>query len=182
MRVTPLAPAGLLLVELDVHRDERGFFVERFHLDRFRRHGLPARFVQDNHSRSLPGVLRGLHLQHSPPMGKLVGVLRGRVWDVAVDLRPDSPTFGRHVGVELSGEGGRLLWVPAGFAHGMCVLGEEPADFFYKTDAFYNPAGEGGIHWADPELAIRWAVEEPVVSARDGRLPSFADYRARALT
>ena len=181
MKVTPLALGGLLLVELDVHADERGFFVERFHLDRFRRHGLPTRFVQDNHSRSRPGVLRGLHFQRDPPMGKLVGALRGRVWDVVVDIRPGSPTFGRHFGTELSGESGRMLWVPPGFAHGMCVLGDEPADFFYKTDCAYDPAGEGGINWADPELAIGWPVQGPVVSERDRRLPSFADYRARAL-
>ena len=178
MRIESLEPAGLLLVELDVYTDERGFFIERFHLERFEQHGLPTRFVQDNHSRSQPGVLRGLHFQLDPPMGKLVGVLRGRVWDVAVDVRPESPTFGRHYGVELSDENGRLLWIPPGFAHGMCVIGDEPADLFYKTDAFYNADGEGGIHWADPELAVRWPVKDPRVSARDRRLPSFAEYRA----
>ena len=179
MKVTPLELPGLLLVELDVHSDERGFFVERFHRERFARHGLPTRFAQDNHSRSMPGVLRGLHYQHAPPMGKLVGVLRGRVWDVAVDIRPDSPTFGRHMGLELS-RPGVLLWLPPGFAHGMCVLGGEAADFFYKTDAHYDAAGEGGILWADPELAIPWPVASPLLSAKDGRLPSFAEYRARA--
>ena len=180
MKVTRLGLEGLLLIELDVHADARGFFVERFHRERFRRHGLPTRFVQDNHSRSLPGVLRGLHFQHTPPLGKLVGVLRGRVWDVAVDIRPDSPTFGRHLGLELNDADGRLLWVPAGFAHGMCVLGGEVADFFYKADEYYNAAGEGGIHWADPELAIPWPLDSPVLSAKDRGLPSFAAYRAGA--
>ena len=178
MKVIPLELEGLLLVELAIYRDERGFFTERFQAERFRKHGLPTQFVQDNHSRSLPGVLRGLHYQSAPAQGKLVGTVRGRVWDVAVDIRPDSPTYGRSVGVELSDENGRLLWVPVGFAHGFCVLGDEPADVLYKVDAPYNAAGEGGIVWNDPELAIDWPVRTPAVSARDQQLPRFAQYRA----
>src|SRR6516162_2296816 len=115
MRVTRLEPQGLLLVELALHGDARGFFVERFHEARFREFGLPTRFVQDNHSRSAPGVLRGLHYQSRPAQGKLVGVTRGRIWDVAVDLRSDSPTIGQSFAVELSDLDGRLLWIPAGF-------------------------------------------------------------------
>lgn len=179
MRIDPLELPGLVLISLAVHRDARGFFTERFHRERFRGADLPALFVQDNHSRSAPRVLRGLHYQDHPAQGKLVGVTRGRIWDVAVDLRPDSPTFGRSVAVELSDENARLLWIPGGFAHGFCVLGDEPADVLYKVDALYNPAGEGGIHWADPDLAIRWPVPEPVVSARDEALGTFAEYRAR---
>lgn len=179
MHVEPLEPRGLVLVRLKLFRDPRGFFVERFREGILREHGLPERFIQDNHSRSLPGVLRGLHYQSDPPQGKLVGVVRGRIWDVAVDLRAGSPTFGQSRGLELSDENGLLLWVPAGFAHGFCVLGDEPADVLYKVDAPYNPKGEGGLHWADPDLAIGWPVPAPVVSPRDEYLGRFADYRAQ---
>ena len=179
MKVSPVGLDGIRLVELNVHGDARGFFVERFQEARYREHGLPTRYVQDNHSRSSPRVLRGLHYQSDPAQGKLVGVVRGRIWDVVVDVRPDSPTFGKSYGVELSDMNGRLLWVPAGFAHGFCVLGEEPADVLYKVDSPYNPAGEGGIRWDDAELAVDWPVRDPVVSARDKSLGSFADYKAR---
>lgn len=178
MKVTRLGIEGLLLVELVVHGDARGFFVERFQAERFRENGLPTQFVQDNHSRSGPGVLRGLHFQHTPAQGKLVGVMRGRIWDVAVDIRPESPTFGQHYGVELSDLNGKLLWVPPGFAHGFCVLGDEPADLSYKVDVLYNPKGEAGIAWDDPELAVPWPVKDPLVSLRDTQLQSFAEYRA----
>jgi dTDP-4-dehydrorhamnose 3,5-epimerase len=179
VRVTRLELNGLLLIELVLHADERGFFTERFNRARFRDLGVPVDLLQDNHSRSFPGVIRGLHYQWEPAQGKLVGVLRGRIWDVAVDSRPDSPTFGKSVSVELSDENGRLLWVPPGFAHGFCVLGNEPADVLYKVDAYYNPRGEGGIHWADRDLAIPWPAPNPIVSARDNQLPSFAAYRAQ---
>ena len=152
--------------------------MERFQLAGFETLGLPTAFVQDNHSRSMPGVLRGLHYQNAPPQGKLVGVVRGRVWDVVVDIRPESPTFGQHVGIELSDMNGRLLWIPPRFAHGFCVLGDEPADILYKVDAPYNPATEAGLCWGDADLAIAWPSERPVVSGRDKRLPSFAQFRA----
>jgi len=177
MKVHRLEIEDVLLVELTVHGDARGFFVERYQYERFLEQGLPTTFVQDNHSRSGPGVLRGLHFQHSPSQGKLIGVTRGRIWDVAVDIRPDSPTFGQSVSAELSDMNGRLLWIPAGFAHGFCVLGDESADVLYKTDAFYNPHGEGGIAWNDADLAVPWPVESPLVSQRDSSLPSFASYR-----
>lgn len=176
--VTSLPLDGLVLVEVVVHGDSRGFFAERFHRERFREHGLPTEFAQDNHSRSAPGVLRGLHYQHQPAQGKLVGVVRGRVWDVAVDIRPASPTFGQHVGLELSDMNGRLIWIPPGFAHGFCVLGEEPADVYYKVDAPYASDGEGGVRWDDPQLGIQWPVAELVVSERDENLPLFAGYAA----
>jgi dTDP-4-dehydrorhamnose 3,5-epimerase len=178
MKVTHLGIEGVLLIELVVHHDGRGFFVERFQVERFREQGLPTELVQDNQNRSRPGVLRGLHYQHTPPQGKLVGVTRGRIWDVAVDIRADSPTFGRCVGAELSDENGRLLWIPPGFAHGFCVLGDEPADVLYKVDALYNPRGEGGIAWDDPDLAVPWPIDDPVISDRDRSLPGFAEYRA----
>ena len=176
--VTPLDLDGLLLIELKIWRDERGFFMERFQAAAFEALGLPATFVQDNHSRSMPGVLRGLHYQNAPAQGKLVGIVRGRVWDVAVDIRPKSPTFGQHTALELNDTNGRLLWIPKGFAHGFCVLGDQPVDILYKVDAPYDPAAEAGIHWADRDLSIEWPVEKPAMSARDQRLPSFAELRA----
>jgi dTDP-4-dehydrorhamnose 3,5-epimerase len=178
MKVHRLDIEGVLLVELTVHGDARGFFVERYQCERFQEQGLPTTFLQDNHSRSGPGVLRGLHFQHTPAQGKLIGVTRGRIWDVAVDIRANSPTFGQSVSAELSDMNGRLLWIPAGFAHGFCVLGDEHADVLYKTDALYNPRGEAGIAWNDPDLAVRWPVAAPLVSDRDNSLPSFASYRA----
>lgn len=181
MKVIETPLAGLKIVELAVHGDSRGFFVERFNAGKFADLGLPTDYLQDNHSRSAPSVLRGLHYQYDPPQGKLVGVTRGRVWDVAVDVRPDSPTYGQHYGVELNGENGRLFWMPAGFAHGFCVLGDEPADMLYKVTGLYNAAGEGGIRWDDQELAIAWPLDEmaqsPVISARDEEQQRFADYR-----
>ncbi len=179
MKVQKLEIEGPLLIELAVHGDERGFFVERYQEARFKELGLPCRFVQDNHSRSAPGVLRGLHFQFIPAQGKLVGVTRGKVWDVAVDIRPTSPTFGKHVGVELSDMNGRLLWVPPGFAHGFCVLGNESADMLYKVTEIYNPKGEMGIAWDDPEFDIKWPVRDPIISQRDQNQPSFAAYRAK---
>lgn len=170
---------GVLSVQLNVYGDDRGFFLERFSERVFREAGLPATFSQDNHSRSKPGVVRGLHYQTDPAQGKLVGVVRGRIWDVVVDIRPDSPTFGTYLSAELSGEGGRLLWIPPGLAHGFCVVGDEPADVLYKVDRPYNRETEGGILWSDPELNIKWPVERPTVSDRDRQLQTFAQYRTR---
>lgn len=169
---------GLKVIALAMHGDHRGFFVERFHEKRFADAGLPVRFVQDNHSRSAPGILRGVHYQHNRPMGKLVGVTRGRIWDVAVDVRPGSATFGKHYGLELSADNGLLLWIPGGFAHGFCVIGDEPADVVYKVDAYYNAQGEGGIRYDDPDLAIDWPVQNPTLSERDTKLPGWKQYCA----
>lgn len=168
---------GLKIVELALHGDARGFFVERYSEAKFAAAGLPTQWSQDNHSRSAPGVLRGLHWQSNPAQGKLVGVTRGRVWDVAVDIRADSPTYGQWQGVELSDTNGRLFWIPAGFAHGFCVLGDEPADMLYKVTGLYNAAGEGGIRYDDPDLAVDWPLENPQISARDEKLMSFAQYK-----
>ncbi len=170
---------GLQIVELKIHGDSRGFFVERFNESVFRDLDLPLHFVQDNHSRSAPGILRGLHYQVNPAQGKLVGVVRGRIWDVAVDIRSDSPTFGKSFGIELSDLNGRLLWVPGGFAHGFCVIGDEPADVFYKVTTLYNPQLEGGILWDDPDLKIQWPMAAPQVSIRDMHLQSFAHYQLK---
>lgn len=178
MRAIECPIDGLMLVEMELHGDARGFFVERFNQAHFQDFGLPTNFVQDNHSRSAPGVLRGLHYQHSPAQGKLVGVTRGRIWDVAVDIRPNSSTFGHYYGVELSDMNGLLYWMPAGFAHGFCVLGEEPADVLYKVTTPYNPLGEGGIAYDDPDIGIRWPISVPLISARDQAQVSFKEYRA----
>jgi dTDP-4-dehydrorhamnose 3,5-epimerase len=167
---------GVLRVELDVYRDRRGFFVERFNEAAFKRHGVPSSFCQDNHSHSVPRTLRGLHFQTNPSQGKLVGVIRGHIWDVIVDLRPESPTFGQHAVAELTGDGGHLLWIPGGFAHGFCVIGDAPAEVLYKVDTPYEPSAERGILWSDPDLAIQWPVTNPIVSAKDQQLPTFARY------
>lgn len=177
MKFSPVEIEGLKVVQLDIWKDHRGFFLERFNSDEFREGGLPTAFVQDNHSRSAPRVLRGLHCQTMPAQGKLVGVLRGKIWDVAVDIRPGSATFGKSFSIELSDDNGRLLWIPAGFLHGFCVLGDEPADVLYKVDAFYNPKTEAGIRWNDPEFSIQWPLSDPIVSERDHKLPSFEEFR-----
>lgn len=179
MKITDLPLAGLKLIELNIFRDERGYFTERFRKDKFEEAGLPVDFIQDNHSRSLPGVLRGLHYHIDSTQGKLVGVTSGKVWDVTVDLRTHSPTFGQSLAVELSDANGKMLWVPAGFAHGFCVTGEMPADLFYKVRSFYSPTSEKGIAWNDAELKIKWPIETPILSDRDRSLPSFADYRKK---
>lgn len=178
MKVHSCPIDGLKVIELDLHGDARGFFVERFSVAKFQALNLPTNFVQDNHSRSGPNILRGLHYQTGPAQGKLVGVTRGKIWDVAVDIRPESSSFGHHYGLELTAESGLLFWVPAGFAHGFCVLGDEPADLLYKVTELYSAAGDGGIRYDDPELAIDWPVALPTLSERDRNLPSFAQYRS----
>lgn len=177
MEVSDLSLPGLKLIQLKIFRDDRGFFMERYQRERFKAHGIPQEMIQDNHSRSKPGVIRGLHYQHSPSQGKLVGVLRGRILDVVVDLRRESPTFGKWESVELDDQNGRLLWVPPGFAHGFCVTSLEDADVFYKVDAVYSPSTEGGIRYDDPDLRISWPVSDPAVSAKDRVLSSWQDYR-----
>ena len=159
------------IIQLDIYPDERGFFVERFNTEKFAKLGLPLDFVQDNHSRSNPRVLRGLHYQIEPFQEKLVGCLKGKIQDVAVDIRKDSPTYLQYVSIELSGDNGKLLWIPQGFAHGFCVLGEEEADVFYKVDNLYNPAGDKGIIWNDPKINIDWQVKDPILSEKDAELP-----------
>ena len=173
---TPIA--GLKIIQLDIFHDERGFFVERFNREKFAAldNALPLDYFQDNASRSLPRVLRGLHYQNNPQQAKLVGCTMGRVWDVALDLRPSSPTFGQHFATELSIENGKLLFIPAGFAHGFCVLGDDFADVIYKVDNKYNKDGEGGIVYNDPDLHIKWPIKNPILSAKDAQLQSFKNY------
>lgn len=173
MKVTETALPGVLLIEPKVFGDDRGFFFEAYHAKRYAEAGIPAAFVQDNLSRSVKGTLRGLHYQEPNAQGKLVQVLAGAVFDVAVDIRKGSPHFGKWVGYELSAENKRQLWIPAGFAHGFCVISDS-ADFSYKCTDFYSPAAERGIAWNDPDLGIAWPVERPLLSAKDAAAPKLA--------
>jgi len=174
MKVTTTAIEGVLIIEPKVFGDERGFFFESFNQRAFNEAvGHTVDFVQDNHSRSAKGVLRGLHFQRPPhAQGKLVRVTQGSVFDVVVDIRPDSPTFGRWVGVELSGANHRQMWIPAGLAHGFLVTSDS-ADFLYKTTDYYRPESEGSVRWDDPDLAIAWPLEgiTPALSAKDAAAP-----------
>ena len=174
MKVIETALPGVLIIEPKVFGDHRGFFLETFQVERYRDAGIGLSFVQDNHSRSQRGVLRGLHFQRTRPQGKLVSVSRGAVYDVAVDINPDSPTCGQYVGVELNDENHRQLWVPPGYAHGFCVL-SEVADFQYKCTDYYQPEDEGGLLWNDPDVGIPWPVAEPQLSAKDQLNPRLRD-------
>ncbi|WP_431274085.1 dTDP-4-dehydrorhamnose 3,5-epimerase [Variovorax ureilyticus] len=176
MKISPTSISDVVLLEPKVFGDSRGFFFESYNEDAFRQAvGQEVRFVQDNHSRSARGVLRGLHYQVKQPQGKLVRVVRGTVFDVAVDIRPASPTFGKWVGVELSEDNHRQLWVPPGLAHGFLVLSES-ADFLYKTTDYYAPQYERSIAWNDPAIGIRWPLNgEPTLSAKDAAAPTMAD-------
>lgn len=160
----------MLVVRPAVHRDDRGFFLELFNEPRFAATALPVAFVQDNHSRSVEGVLRGLHYQRTAAQGKLVRVTRGRIFDVAVDVRVGSPTFGSWVGIVLDDEALEALWIPPGFAHGFCAL-SPVVDVVYKCTAVYDPTDEFGVVWNDPDIAIDWPVKEPRLSDRDRALP-----------
>ncbi|MGX2040979.1 dTDP-4-dehydrorhamnose 3,5-epimerase [Methylocaldum sp. MU1018] len=170
---TPLP--GVLLIKPDVFGDARGFFLETWNLRRYREAGLDRDFVQDNVSMSGKGILRGLHFQNPAPQGKLVQALQGEVFDVAVDIRAGSPTFGQWFGAILSGENHHQLYVPEGFAHGFCVL-SETALFSYKCTDFYNPGAEHSVRWDDPDLGIAWPIENPVLSAKDQSARYLKDF------
>jgi dTDP-4-dehydrorhamnose 3,5-epimerase len=174
MKVAPTDHPEVMLVEPAVFNDARGFFKEMFHAEKYQANGLPGVFVQDNHSRSAKGVLRGLHYQLNQPQGKLVSVVAGEVFDVAVDIRKGSPRFGQWVGVRLSGENHRQLYIPPGFAHGFCVLSES-ADFLYKCTDFYLPGDEYGIIWNDPDIGIEWPRMDFQLSDSDRVLPRLSD-------
>ena len=171
MKVVPTALPGVMIVEPRVFEDQRGFVFESYQATRYAAAGLPERFVQDNHSRSLPGTLRGLHYQLRRPQGKLIRVVVGSVFDVAVDIRRGSPTFGRWVSVELSAANKRQLFIPPGFAHGYCVSSPEASEVEYKCTAYYAPEDERGLAWNDPTIAIAWPVTAPVISDKDKGLP-----------
>ncbi len=169
---------GVLIIEPKVFGDNRGFFVETYQKEHFRAAGIDVDFVQDNQSRSTQGVLRGLHYQTRRPQGKLVRCTRGEVFDVAVDIRENSPTFGKWVGVMLSEENHRQLYIPSGLAHGFCTL-SEIADFEYKCTDFYDPGHEAGIRWDDPLFAIDWPIVDPQLSERDKEWPLFTSVEKR---
>jgi dTDP-4-dehydrorhamnose 3,5-epimerase len=178
VRITDLELDGLKLITPDIFGDDRGFFLETYNARRYQEAGIHVSFVQDNHSRSIKGTLRGLHYQSQPGQAKLVRVTLGRIWDVAVDIRPGSPTFGRWHGVELDAEKREQLFVPVGFAHGFCVL-SDAAEVQYKVSAPYDAKTECGLNYADPDLAVAWPVKAPILSARDTQGESFASFRAR---
>lgn len=180
MNVTETALSGVLLVQPSVHRDSRGALFESFHAARYAEHGIAGPFVQDNVSRSRRRVLRGLHFQHPRGQGKLVGVVHGAIFDVAVDIRRGSPSLGHWVGHELSADNRRQLYIPPGFAHGFVVL-SEIADVYYKCTEYYDPAAERGILWNDPALGIAWPVIDPVLSDRDMVAPRLREIDGDAL-
>lgn len=175
MEVIETRLPGVLLLEPKVFGDARGFFLESWNRQTFSELGFDLDFVQDNHSRSAKGVLRGLHYQLDDPQGKLVRVVSGAVFDVAVDLRKSSPQFGQWVGYELSAENQRMLWIPPGLGHGFLVL-SDTADFLYKTTAYYAPQWDRGVRWDDPEIGVAWPLDgAPILSVKDQALPFFKD-------
>ena len=176
MRIFRTPLPGVLVIEPRVFSDDRGFFLESFNADRFAEHGLPTEFRQDNHSHSVKGVLRGLHYQLRRPQGKLVSVIRGSVFDVAVDIRRESPTFGRWFGTVLTEDEPRYIWIPPGFAHGFCTL-SGVADFVYKCTDVYVADDDRGLLWSDPAIGIEWPITDPVLSEKDQRLPTLSAER-----
>jgi dTDP-4-dehydrorhamnose 3,5-epimerase len=180
MRVVETGLSGVLLIEPRCFRDERGFFLESFQLQRYRQAGILDDFVQDNHSRSVKGVLRGLHFTVKHPQAQIVTLMRGKIFDVAVDLRPGSVTFGRWYGIELNDEGPRQLYMAPGFGHGFCVLSDF-ADLHYKVSGIYDHTDEGGIVWNDPDIRISWPIAMPVVSQRDSNYPTLRSHDREGL-
>ena len=166
MRALPTALPGVILVEPVVHRDSRGFFLESYHQQRYREAGITVTFVQDNHSRSVRSTLRGLHFQVRRPQGKLVRALAGEMFDVAVDIRRGSHTFGKWVGARLSAENFRQIYIPPGFAHGFCIL-SEVGEVEYKCTELYDPTDDQAVAWNDPEIGIEWPLQDPLLSAKD---------------
>jgi dTDP-4-dehydrorhamnose 3,5-epimerase len=171
---------GVFLIRSRIFTDRRGFFLETYHQSEFAELGIGDRFVQDNHSCSRRGTLRGLHYQLRHQQAKLCRVIRGEVLDVAVDIRRGSPTWGKWAGAILSAENKLQIYIPKGFAHGFAVLSDE-AEFLYKCTDFYDPASEQGIHWADPQLAIDWRIRDPMLSEKDSRYPRLAEVAADLL-
>ncbi len=176
MKVERTKLPGVVVISPTVHGDDRGFFMETFHQADFANAGLPDNFVQDNHSRSARGVLRGLHFQYPQWQGKLVRVISGEIFDVAVDVRMESPTYGQWVGVAISAENKQQVYVPPGFAHGFCVV-SEMADVVYKCTSLYKPADDRGILWNDPAIGVEWPIANPIVSAKDRRAGLLADMK-----
>ena len=176
MKVVETSLPGVLIIEPKIFPDARGFFVETYNKDRYVNNGILPEFVQDNLSFSTRGVLRGLHYQNPHAQGKLVYVLQGEVWDVAVDIRRDSPQFGQWTAVTLSSENKKQFYIPPGFAHGFCVL-SETALFTYKCTDLYHPECDGGVRWDDPTFAIQWPISNPILSEKDRNLPLLEELR-----
>ena len=181
MRVLPTDLPGVLLIEPDVFRDPRGHFLETFHERKYREAGIPYSFVQDNQSRSVRGTLRGLHAQLQHAQGKLIRAVAGEIFDVAVDIRAASPTFGKWTGATLSADSFLQMFIPPGFAHGFCVLSDN-AEIAYKCTDFYDRSDEIGIRWNDPAIAIAWPIRAPLLSEKDANLPTLAELRRRLVT
>jgi dTDP-4-dehydrorhamnose 3,5-epimerase len=191
VRAAPTKLPGVIVIEPDVHRDVRGFFLETYHADKYRAAGIDGPFVQDNHSRSIGGTLRGLHLQVAEPQAKLIRVIEGEIFDVAVDVRRGSPTFGHWVGIWMSAENFRQCYIPPGFAHGFCVT-SAVAQVEYKCSSVYVPSAEVGIAWDDPTIHVAWPIAAPILSDRDRnnptldrlleKLPSWKTHSAQAIT
>jgi dTDP-4-dehydrorhamnose 3,5-epimerase len=175
MQIKQTKLSGFLIIEPDPIIDERGFFMEVYRTDTFAEHGIPTEFVQENHSSSSARVLRGLHFQWEPKLGKLIRVIRGKAFAVAVDIRPDSPTLGQWSGIELSYENKKQVWAPSGFATGFCVIGKN-ADMEYHYTALYNSKGESNILWNDPKIDIDWPIENPIVSPRDSNAQTLEEW------
>ena len=173
LKITPMSIPEVLLIEPQVFGDHRGFFLETFHQQKYPAAGLDRTFVQDNHSHSARGILRGLHYQLKNPQGKLVYAVRGEIFDVAVDIRRGSPTYAQWVGAVLSDQNHRQLFVPEGFAHGFCVL-SETADVLYKCTALYEPDDDRGILWSDPAVTIDWPISTPTLSEKDAHAPTLS--------
>jgi len=180
VKFTPTKLPEVILVQPDVHRDARGFFLESYHAGKYQEGGIAGPFVQDNHSSSQRGTLRGLHAQWRRPQGKLVRVLHGEIFDVAVDARLGSPRFGQWVGVTLTGENHHQLFEPPGFIHGFCVISDR-AEVEYKCTDLYDPGGELGVIWNDPDIGIAWPVKEPVLSGKDAAAPRLKDVREKLM-
>jgi dTDP-4-dehydrorhamnose 3,5-epimerase len=174
MKVTKTKLQGVVIIEPDVYQDERGFFLQTYQETDYLKAGVTEKFVQDNHSRSTRGVLRGLHFQTKKPQGKLVRVTHGAVYDVAVDINPESPTFTEWVGIELNEDNHLQLYIPPGYAHGFAVLSES-ADFLYKCTDYFDPGNEIGIAWNDPDIAIDWPIGSPIVSEKDSKWTNLSD-------
>jgi dTDP-4-dehydrorhamnose 3,5-epimerase len=174
MKVSKCKLEGILLIEPKLHSDERGFFLESFEQERYRELGIVEEFIQDNHSRSKKNVLRGLHFTKNKPQAQIITVIRGRVFDVVVDIRKNSPTFGQWLGAELSDEGTRQIYMAHGFAHGFCVLSEQ-ADLHYKVSQRYDPNDDGGLIWNDNQIKINWPIKDPIITLKDQNHSKFRD-------
>ncbi len=175
MKIESVHLGAVVVIAQEFFKDDRGFFIEEFRADQFGALGLPQQFLQENHSGSVKNVVRGLHFQWHPPMGKLMRVLRGRAFLVAVDIRRNSPTLGKWFGLEVSDEDRKQIWAPAGFARGFCVLSDY-AEIQYLCTGIYNPAGEAGIHWNDPQIGVKWPAQNPILSKKDLTAQTLAEW------